>query len=50
VILPTEDVKEFKPAPMVASFSARGPGGLTESVLKVSTEINPQIHLINEHQ
>ncbi|KAK1664361.1 hypothetical protein QYE76_052520 [Lolium multiflorum] len=34
VILPTEDVKEFKPAPTVASFSARGPGGLTESVLK----------------
>ncbi|EMS53854.1 Cucumisin [Triticum urartu] len=36
VILPTEDVKLFKPAPMVASFSARGPGGLTESILKVS--------------
>ena len=34
MILPTEDVKEFKPAPSVASFSARGPGGLTESVLK----------------
>ncbi|XP_044975884.1 CO(2)-response secreted protease-like isoform X2 [Hordeum vulgare subsp. vulgare] len=34
VILPTEDVKLFKPAPMVASFSARGPGGLTESILK----------------
>uniref|UniRef100_A0ACD5VDY2 Uncharacterized protein n=1 Tax=Avena sativa TaxID=4498 RepID=A0ACD5VDY2_AVESA len=34
VILPTEDAKEFKPAPTVASFSARGPGGLTESVLK----------------
>lgn len=34
VILPTEDVKEFKPAPVVASFSARGPGGLTESILK----------------
>ncbi|KAM0880142.1 hypothetical protein ACQ4PT_033777 [Festuca glaucescens] len=34
VILPTEDFKEFKPAPTVASFSARGPGGLTESVLK----------------
>ncbi|KAL5220226.1 hypothetical protein ABZP36_024939 [Zizania latifolia] len=35
VILPTEDVKEVKPAPVVASFSARGPGGLTESILKV---------------
>ncbi|XP_014753845.1 CO(2)-response secreted protease isoform X2 [Brachypodium distachyon] len=34
VILPTEDVNEFKPAPTVASFSARGPGGLTESILK----------------
>ncbi|KAL6626369.1 hypothetical protein ACP70R_030095 [Stipagrostis hirtigluma subsp. patula] len=33
VILPTEDVKDFKPAPVVASFSARGPG-LTESILK----------------
>lgn len=34
VILPTEDVKDFKPAPVVASFSARGPG-MTESILKV---------------
>ncbi|TKW12466.1 hypothetical protein SEVIR_5G037700v4 [Setaria viridis] len=33
VILPTEDVKDFKPAPVVASFSARGPG-MTESILK----------------
>ncbi|KAK3159858.1 hypothetical protein QOZ80_1BG0051950 [Eleusine coracana subsp. coracana] len=33
VILPTQDVKDFKPAPVVASFSARGPG-LTESILK----------------
>ncbi|KAL6850444.1 hypothetical protein ACP4OV_021071 [Aristida adscensionis] len=33
VILPTEDVKDYKPAPVVASFSARGPG-LTESILK----------------
>ncbi|CAD6231901.1 unnamed protein product [Miscanthus lutarioriparius] len=33
VILPTEDVGDFKPAPVVASFSARGPG-LTESILK----------------
>ncbi|XP_062196653.1 CO(2)-response secreted protease-like [Phragmites australis] len=33
VILPTEDVKDFMPAPVVASFSARGPG-LTESILK----------------
>ncbi|KAL6658536.1 hypothetical protein ACP70R_004122 [Stipagrostis hirtigluma subsp. patula] len=34
VILPTEDVIGFKPAPVVASFSSRGPGGLTESILK----------------
>ncbi|KAG6466457.1 CO(2)-response secreted protease-like [Zingiber officinale] len=34
VILPTEEVKEFKPAPAVAYFSARGPGALTESILK----------------
>jgi hypothetical protein len=34
VILQTEDVGDFKPAPVVASFSARGPG-LTESILKV---------------
>ncbi|TVU22699.1 hypothetical protein EJB05_32416 [Eragrostis curvula] len=33
VILPTEDVKDFKPAPVVASFSARGPG-ISESILK----------------
>ncbi|XP_020105392.1 CO(2)-response secreted protease-like isoform X1 [Ananas comosus] len=33
-ILPTEDFKEFKPAPVVAYFSARGPGGLTEAILK----------------
>uniref|UniRef100_A0A0E0JH36 Subtilisin-like protease n=1 Tax=Oryza punctata TaxID=4537 RepID=A0A0E0JH36_ORYPU len=34
VILPTEDAKDDKPAPVVASFSARGPGGLTEAILK----------------
>ncbi|EHA8586345.1 CO(2)-response secreted protease [Cocos nucifera] len=34
VILPTEDVEGFKPAPVVAYFSARGPGGLTEAILK----------------
>ncbi|KAL5226519.1 hypothetical protein ABZP36_014784 [Zizania latifolia] len=34
VILPTEDANEVKPAPVVASFSARGPAGLTESILK----------------
>ncbi|WOK95929.1 CO(2)-response secreted protease-like isoform X2 [Canna indica] len=34
VILPSEDIKEFKPAPIVAYFSARGPGGLTEGILK----------------
>ncbi|XP_072959752.1 CO(2)-response secreted protease-like [Typha angustifolia] len=34
VILPTKDVRDFKPAPVVAYFSARGPGGLTEAILK----------------
>ncbi|CAL9171858.1 unnamed protein product [Musa hybrid cultivar] len=34
VILPAEEVKVFKPAPVVAYFSARGPGGLTEAILK----------------
>ncbi|WVZ71565.1 hypothetical protein U9M48_020139 [Paspalum notatum var. saurae] len=33
VILPTEAVSDFTPAPVVASFSARGPG-LSESILK----------------
>ncbi|CAO2198272.1 unnamed protein product [Urochloa humidicola] len=33
VILPTEDVRDVKPAPVVATFSARGPG-MSESVLK----------------
>ncbi|THU57957.1 hypothetical protein C4D60_Mb03t09070 [Musa balbisiana] len=39
VILPAEEVKVFKPAPVVAYFSARGPGGLTEAILK-GTAIN----------
>ncbi|KAF3327053.1 subtilisin-like protease isoform X2 [Carex littledalei] len=34
VILPTADVKDFKPAPEVAYFSSRGPGGLSEGILK----------------
>ncbi|XP_039129832.1 CO(2)-response secreted protease-like [Dioscorea cayenensis subsp. rotundata] len=33
-ILPTVDVTGYKPAPVVAYFSARGPGGLTEGILK----------------
>lgn len=33
-ILPTIDVSRSKPAPIVAYFSSRGPGTLTENVLK----------------
>ncbi|XP_077247671.1 CO(2)-response secreted protease-like [Tasmannia lanceolata] len=33
-ILPSYDIEKFKPAPVVAYFSSRGPGGLTETILK----------------
>ncbi|GMH13273.1 hypothetical protein Nepgr_015114 [Nepenthes gracilis] len=33
-ILPTVTVPRFKPAPVVAEFSSRGPGELTENILK----------------
>ncbi|KAI3848188.1 hypothetical protein MKX03_022363, partial [Papaver bracteatum] len=33
-ILPTFEMCKVKPAPIVASFSSRGPGGLTETILK----------------
>ncbi|KAK4835640.1 hypothetical protein QYF36_012394 [Acer negundo] len=33
-ILPTVDVVKYKPAPVIAYFSSRGPGQLTENILK----------------
>eukprot|EP00253_Pinus_taeda_P032937 PITA_32937 len=33
-ITPTEVVTNYKPAPVVASFSSRGPGALTQNILK----------------
>lgn len=34
-ILPTTEVVRYKPSPIVASFSSRGPSSLTENILKV---------------
>ncbi|XP_065865127.1 CO(2)-response secreted protease-like [Euphorbia lathyris] len=36
-ILPTTDIMQYKPAPVVAYFSSRGPGQLTENILKPDT-------------
>ncbi|KAK0591411.1 hypothetical protein LWI29_001347 [Acer saccharum] len=33
-ILPTVDVVKYKPAPVIAYFSSRGPGQLTENIIK----------------
>ncbi|RZC82351.1 hypothetical protein C5167_045137 [Papaver somniferum] len=35
-ILPTVEVTKVKPTPVIASFSSRGPGGLTETILKAA--------------
>jgi hypothetical protein len=34
-ILPTTTVIDYKPAPMVAFFSSRGPSALTKNIIKV---------------
>lgn len=36
-ILPTVSVTKYKPAPVIAYFSARGPSPLTRNILKVKT-------------
>ncbi|XP_019449336.1 PREDICTED: CO(2)-response secreted protease-like [Lupinus angustifolius] len=33
-ILPTKEVNGYRPSPIIASFSSRGPSGLTENILK----------------
>ncbi|XP_058756440.1 CO(2)-response secreted protease-like [Vicia villosa] len=39
-ILPTVTVMDYKPAPMVAIFSSRGPSALSKNIIKVNTYIN----------
>ncbi|KAI3863942.1 hypothetical protein MKW98_031534 [Papaver atlanticum] len=34
IILPSVDIRKFTPAPTIPDFSARGPGNLTEGILK----------------
>lgn len=36
-ILPTETVTDYKPAPTIAYFSARGPSYATKNILKVKS-------------
>lgn len=38
-ILPTVSVMNYKPEPMMANFSSRGPSTLTKNILKVSKHI-----------
>jgi len=35
-ILPAVTIIDYKPAPMVATFSSRGPSALSRNILKVS--------------